>query len=197
VDFAAVNGGLKMKKSISAILSVLLVLALALTLFSCGKTGDTDETTGDGDMQTTEEVMTEYDVTKDAFELSLYTDSSSASYRALGDPVQIFKTGSAIYPNDRIRFVSNVDGVIVTLVKLKYNEADNEMESDGILFSVKVKKGEVYEFDGSLAETVPTAAIEAEKGGMAARKVLTYDGRDGKTDYVLKSEPLLFDEAVG
>ena len=41
------------------------------------------------------------------------------------------------------------------------------------------------------------AAIEAEKGGMAARKVLTYDGRDGKTDYVLKSEPLLFDEAVG
>ena len=143
-----------MKKSISAILSVLLVLALALTLFSCGKTGDTDETTGDGDMQTTEEVMTEYDVTKDAFELSLYTDSSSASYRALGDPVQIFKTGSAIYPNDRIRFVSNVDGVIVTLVKLKYNEADNEMESDGILFSVKVKKGEVYEFDGSLAETV-------------------------------------------
>lgn len=186
-----------MKKSISAILSVLLVLALALTLFSCGKTGDTDETTGDGDMQTTEKVMTEYDVTKDAFELSLYTDSSSASYRALGDPVQIFKTGSAIYPNDRIRFVSNVDGVIVTLVKLKYNEADNEMESDGILFSVKVKKGEVYEFDGSLAETVPTAAIEAEKGGMAARKVLTYDGRDGKTDYVLKSEPLLFDEAVG
>ena len=157
-----------MKKSISAILSVLLVLALALTLFACGKTGDTDETTGDGDMQTTEEVMTEYDVTKDAFELSLYTDSSSASYRALGDPVQIFKTGSAIYPNDRIRFVS-----------------------------VKVKKGEVYEFDGSLAETVPTAAIEAEKGGMAARKVLTYDGRDGKTDYVLKSEPLLFDEAVG
>ena len=63
--------------------------------------------------------------------------------------------------------------------------------------TVKVKKGEVYEFDGSLAETVPTAAIEAEKGGMAARKVLTYDGRDGKTDYVLKSEPLLFDEAVG
>lgn len=62
---------------------------------------------------------------------------------------------------------------------------------------MKVKKGEVYEFDGSLAETVPTAAIEAEKGGMAARKVLTYDGRDGKTDYVLKSEPLLFDEAVG
>ena len=59
-----------MKKSISAILSVLLVLALALTLFACGKTGDTDETTGDGDMQTTEEVMTEYDVTKDAFELS-------------------------------------------------------------------------------------------------------------------------------
>ena len=96
-----------------------------------------------------------------------------------------------------MRFVSNVDGVIVTLVKLKYNEADNEMESDGILFSVKVKKGEVYEFDGSLAEAVPTAAIEAEKGGMAARKVLTYDGRDGKTDYVLKSEPLLFDEAVG
>ena len=163
-----------MKKSISAILSVLLVLVLALTLFACGKTGNTDETTGDGDMLTTEEVMTEYDVTKDAFELSLYTDSSSASYRALGDPVQIFKTGSAIYPNDRIRFVSNVDGVIVTLVKLKYNEADNEMESDGILFSVKVKKG-----------------------GMAARKVLTYDGRDGKTDYVLKSEPLLFDEAVG
>ena len=119
-----------MKKSISAILSVLLVLALALTLFACGKMGNTDETTGDGDMQTTEEVMTEYDVTKDAFELSLYTDSSSASYRALGDPVQIFKTGSAIYPNDRIRFVSNVDGVIVTLVKLKYNEADNEMESD-------------------------------------------------------------------
>ena len=114
-----------MKKSISAILSVLLVLVLALTLFACGKTGNTDETTGDGDMQTTEEVMTEYDVTKDAFELSLYTDSSSASYRALGDPVQIFKTGSAIYPNDRIRFVSNVDGVIVTLVKLKYNEADN------------------------------------------------------------------------
>lgn len=186
-----------MKKSISAILSVLLVLVLALTLFACGKTGNTDETTGDGDVQTTEEVMTEYDVTKDAFELSLYTDSSSASYRALGDPVQIFKTGSAIYPNDRIRFVSNVDGVIVTLVKLKYNEADNEMESDGILFSVKVKKGEVYEFDGSLAETAPTAAIEAEKGGMAARKVLTYDGRDGKTDYVLKSEPLLFDEAVG
>ena len=36
-----------------------------------------------------------------------------------------------------------------------------------------------------------------QKGGMAARKVLTYDGRDGKTDYVLKSEPLLFDEAVG
>lgn len=68
-----------MKKSISAILSVFLVLVLALTLFACGKTGDTDETTGDGDMQTTEEVMTEYDVTKDAFELSLYTDSSSAS----------------------------------------------------------------------------------------------------------------------
>ncbi len=61
-----------MKKSISAILPVLLVLALALTLFACGKTGNTDETTGDGDMQTTEEVMTEYDVTKDAFELSLY-----------------------------------------------------------------------------------------------------------------------------
>lgn len=80
-----------MKKSISAILSVLLVLVLALTLFACGKTGNTDETTGDGDMQTTEEVMTEYDVTKDAFELSLYTDSSSASYRALGDPVQILR----------------------------------------------------------------------------------------------------------
>ena len=61
----------------------------------------------------------------------------------------------------------------------------------------KAKKDEVKEFDGSLAETVPTAAIEAEKGGMAARKVLTYDGREGKTDYVLKSEPLLFDEAVG
>ena len=60
-----------MKKSISAILSVLLVLVLALTLFACGKTGNTDETTGDGDMQTTEEVMTEYDVTKDAF-LALY-----------------------------------------------------------------------------------------------------------------------------
>lgn len=34
-----------MKKSILAILSVLLILVLALTLFACGKTGDTDETT--------------------------------------------------------------------------------------------------------------------------------------------------------
>ncbi len=184
MDAAAIITGVDEMKKTAFVGAVVAALAALIVLSGCGRTFDPKTQSG----QTTEERMTERDGAGDAFELSLYTDPKSDSFMSLSEPVGVFTTGIGTRSDDRIRFVSNTDGVTVSLVKLRYDEQSGELVTDGVLFTVKVKKGEVYEFDGYLAETVPPAVIEAQKGDMKASRTLTYDGRDGKTDFVLAGQ---------
>lgn len=122
------------------------------------------------------------------FTIKLYTDKNSKSYKSLKKPEVSFKTGiGGVYSDDYMRFVCDADDVVVTLVELSYNDFRGEFDESEPVFSIKTKKGVVYEFKAYLGETMPPAKLKAEKGGQGAEFILQMNGKDARTDFTIKS----------
>lgn len=137
--------------------------------------------------QTTEKTAEKPKKPSDKFTLKLYTDKNSKSYKALKAPEMSFKTSiGGVYSDEYMRFVCDSDGVVVTLVELSYNDFRGEFDEGETIFSVKAKKGAVYEFKAYLGETMPPAKLKAEKGSYGAEFVLQMNGKDAKTDFTIK-----------
>ena len=124
----------------------------------------------------------------DKFTIKLYTDMNSKSYKALKKPEISFKTNiGGLYSDEYMRFVCDTDGVEVTLVELSYNDFRGEFDEGDTVFSIRTKKGVVYEFKAYLGETMPPAKLKAKKGGYGAEFVLQMNGKDARTDFLIKS----------
>lgn len=152
------------------------------------KTTKVPQTTEKPTVPTTEAKTTEKPKKpSDKFTLKLYTDKNSKSYKALKAPEMSFKTSiGGVYSDEYMRFVCDSDGVVVTLVELSYNDFRGEFDEGETIFSVKAKKGAVYEFKAYLGETMPPAKLKAEKGSYGAEFVLQMNGKDSKADFTIK-----------
>lgn len=123
----------------------------------------------------------------DNFTIKLYTDMNSKSYNSLKEPEATFNTGiGGVYSDEYMRFVCNADDVVVTLVELSFNDFRGEFDESNTAFSIKTKKGAVYEFKAYLGETMPPAKLKAEKGNYAAEFLLQMNGKDARRDFTIK-----------
>lgn len=121
------------------------------------------------------------------FSIKLYTDMNSKSYNALKEPEATFNTGiGGVYSDEYMRFVCDADDVVVTLVELSFNDFRGEFDESNTAFSIKTKKGAVYEFKAYLGETMPPAKLKAEKGNYAAEFLLQMNGMDARRDFTIK-----------
>lgn len=124
----------------------------------------------------------------DRFSIKIYTDMNAKSYKSLNKPEMSLKTNiGGVYSDEYMRFVCDADDVLVTLVELSYNDFRGEFDESEPVFSIKTKKGAVYEFKAYLGETMPPAKLKAEKGNYGAEFLLQMNGKDSRTDFTIKS----------
>lgn len=146
-------------------------------------TKNAESTTESTTAQTTEKPKKQ----SNKFSIKLYTDMNSKSYNALKEPEATFNTGiGGVYSDEYMRFVCDADDVVVTLVELSFNDFRGEFDESNTAFSIKTKKGAVYEFKAYLGETMPPAKLKAEKGNYAAEFLLQMNGKDARRDFTIK-----------
>ena len=175
------------KRLFSAMLAAGMLLAMVGCSGNPSGDGETTTVRENGSVTVDAENKTTVGMKNDVFTLKIYTDKNSESYKALGEPKMSFDTGIDTFDDGYIRFVCDEDDVEVTLVGLNYNDFRNEFDEIEPLFSVKTNKGFVYEFKGSLGETMPPAKIKAKKGNYGAEFLLQMNGMDSRTDFTIKA----------
>ena len=118
--------------------------------------------------------------------LTIYTDPLSSEYKVLGTQYEYLDQTEL--EGDLIKFISNKDGVKVRLQYIVWNTDLKCFMSYDEAFDISTKSGEIYAFNGIMAETIPSFRLIAEYKNMTYIWYLQQDGKDGKTVQTIESK---------
>ena len=159
-----------MKKTISILLILILLAGGLLVLTGCGE--QVEETT---------EIIEKKGL------LTIYTDSESEEYKKLGNEyARLGMQYEEDYGANIIKIVANKEDVNV---KLQYGDWDYEIDYFNVYeehFDLDLEKGEVYGFEGELAEGIVEYRLVIEYRGVKNVWYLVYDGKEGKTTFTIE-----------
>lgn len=118
------------------------------------------------------------------FTLTVYDDPSAEDYRALGTATVLNKADPSL---TAMRFVSDTDGVTVTLEQGEWDAVENAFVAERTVCSVVAEAGKPYQFAAILGETVPYYRLTATNGVYSAEWLALPDLRENTTTFVIHS----------